>query len=303
MRDIQRGKDAQVQAVTAVIAAAAPDIIALASLDWDQDARALSALQDALVTAGHPMPHRFAAQPNRGVRTGLDLNANGQSHDAEDAHGFAEFTGQHGLAVLSREPIEATRVRDDSALLWADLPEASLPYPGQPDALPDVLRLSTTAHWVVPVQVTENQTLWLGTYYATAPVFDGPEDRNGRRNGDETAYWVRLLDGDLPPDVPEGLVIAGHANLDPIRGDGDGAMMAALLNHPRIQNPAAHQGLPTVDWRRDDLENMRVSYVLPDTTWRIVDAGIVTPDAGVATAEVIDTASRHRLVWVDLVAR
>ncbi len=303
LRDIQRGKDPQVQAVTAVIAAAAPDVIALASIDWDHEGHALSALQTALAEAGHAMPYHFAAQPNRGIRTGLDLNGNGQTHDAEDAHGFAAFTGQHGLAVLSRWPIDAARVRNDSALLWADLPDASLPYPDQPEALARTLRLSTTAHWLVPMRTPGDQQLWLGTYYATTPVFDGPEDRNGRRNRDETAYWLRLLEGGLPPQAPEGLVIAGHANLDAKRGDGDGATMEALLAHPRMKDPDAHSGQATVDWRRDDLENMRVSYVLPDTSWRIINAGIVTPDAGLASADVIDRASRHRLVWVDLVAR
>lgn len=303
LRDIQRGKDAQVKAVTEVIAAAAPDVIAVASFDWDQDGLALTALQSALATAGHPMPHRFAAQPNRGMRTGLDLNGNGQTHDAEDAQGFAAFTGQHGLAVLSRWPVVPEQVRDDTALLWRDLPGASLPYPGQPEGLSEIRRLSTTAHWVVPIETPQGETLWLGTYYATSPVFDGPEDRNGRRNRDETAYWLRLLDGALPPKAPSGLVIAGHANLDRARGEGDGATMAALLDHPQIQDPAAHRERPTVDWRRDDLENMRVSYVLPDTTWRILDAGIVAPDAGLVPADVVETASRHRLIWVDLAHR
>ena len=48
---------------------------------------------------------------------------------------------------------------------------------------------------------------------------------------------------------------------------------------------------------------MRVSYVLPDRNWRVAGSGVVWPEAGSAEAETADAASRHRLVWVDLVRR
>ena len=76
-------------------------------------------------------------------------------------------------------------------------------------------------------------------WYATPPVFDGPEDRNGRRNHDEAAFWLRLLAGELTWPPPEGpFVLLGQSNLDPVDGEGLRGAMDALLDHPALQDPA-----------------------------------------------------------------
>ncbi|MFK7877406.1 MAG: endonuclease/exonuclease/phosphatase family protein [Paracoccaceae bacterium] len=298
LRDIQRGEDPQIIAILDVISKVAPDIVVLASFDWDEYNAALTAFSQALETAGHAMPHVFAAQPNRGRPTGLDLNGNGRFHEAEDAQGFARFTGADGLAILSRWPIVVPEIINASAMLWADLPDALLPYPDSPKGLELIKTLSTTAHWLIPVETPSQGRAWIGTYFATAPVFDGPEDRNGRRSHDETAFWTKLLDKTLPFMPPDHLIIAGHANLDPKRGEGRCCAIRDLLNNPKTQDPLGDQ--ITVDWRRDDLENMRVSYMLPDKTWLVRDAGIYWPDPGTAHGDQAATASRHRLIWVDV---
>ena len=304
-RDLIRGEDPQIAAVVEVIRTVAPDILVLRSIDWDLEGLALSALAGQLTEAGLDLPHRFARQPNRGIPTGFDIDGNGRTGDPEDAQSYGLFTGQDGLAVLSRWPIAAEEVLDFTPMLWRDLPGALLPWPGQPDGLADVLRLSATAHWLLPIDTAENGRLWLGTFAATSPVFDGPEDRNGRRNHDELRFWDLLLDGALELPPPAGLVIAGHANLDPDRGEGRREAIRALLTHPKLQDPSPQgaAGTLTVDWRRDDLENMRVSYVLPSRDWEVLDAGVVWPEPGTPEAETADTASRHRLVWIDVVRR
>ena len=43
--------------------------------------------------------------------------------------------------------------------------------------------------------VAERADLHLLAHHPTPPVFDGPEDRNGRRNHDEAALWTAWLDG------------------------------------------------------------------------------------------------------------
>ncbi|WP_332872687.1 endonuclease/exonuclease/phosphatase family protein [Albibacillus kandeliae] len=199
LRDIRAG-DAQTAAVAEVIALARPDVIALQGIDWDLDGVALSALAEAVAERGLVLPHRFAAQPNAGLASGLDLDGDGRLGGPGDSQGYGAFTGQGGLAVLSRLPIG--EVRDFSALLWAEQPGARLPV--HADGMPfpsaeaqEVQRLSSTAHWVVPVMLPDGSRLDVLTFHAAPPVFDGPEDRNGLRNADEIALWGRYLNGTL----------------------------------------------------------------------------------------------------------
>ncbi len=298
LRDIERAKDDQVKAVLDVITRAAPHVVVLAGIDWDLDNRAALAFQSALAANGLELPHVFSGAPNRGVDTGLDLDGNGRLGEPRDAHGYGEFTGQNGLAVLSRWPILTPEVEDFSEALWADQPDALLPYDGQPDGLNETLRLSSTNHWLVPIDTAAHGELMLGTFFATTPVFDGPEDRNGRRNHDEVAFWTNLL---ANRDMPN-IVIAGHTNLDPERGDGRRVAIQNLIRDRQLQDPAptGAAGTATVDWRRDDLPHMRVSYVLPGTSWQVVQSGVWWPETGTEDVDLADAASRHRLVWMDL---
>lgn len=307
------------------IAAARPDIVALQSFDFDHDGLALAALADRLRAQGLDYPHRFALPPNTGLRTGLDLDGDGETGGPGDAQGYGAFAGQGGMAVLSRFPILADRARDFSALLWADLPGATLPMrDGRPFPSTGALavqRLSTTGHWDVPVQVG-GRVLHLLTFHASPPVFDGPEDRNGLRNRDELRLWSLYLDEALPgpPPPADGFVILGDANLDPADGDGRSRAMAAFLADPRLTDPEPHsagaaaapqtganaddRGDPardTVDWPDGATGpgNLRVDYVLPSADLTVTGAGVLWPADGPLAATVA-AASRHRLVWVDL---
>lgn len=302
-RDITRRDDPQVAAVVEVIRGAAPDVLVLRGIDWDHDGLAIGALADALSAAGLDLPHVFARQPNRGIPTGLDLDGDGRLGEAEDAQAHGGFTGQNGLAVLSRWPIAVSEMHDFTPMLWRDLPGALLPWPDQPEGVEEILRLASTAHWLLPIDTGAQGRMWLGAYAATSPVFDGPGDRNGRRNHDENAFWLRLLAGALTVPAPNGLIIAGHTNLDPQRGEGRRSAIRQLLRHPDLQDPRPEgaAGTLTVDWQREDLERMRVTYILPSHDWRVLDAGVVWPEPGTDRAEIVDTASRHKLVWVDVV--
>ncbi len=295
LRDIQKGKNPQIDAVVQVITRARPDILALQSIDWDHDSRALSALNDRLIQAGHGFDHLLALQPNTGIETGLDMNGDGYLGDAEDAQSFGAFTGQGGIALLSRYPFALDQLRDLSPLLWRDLPGALLPtHPdGRPfpsDAALAVQRLSYTGHWVVPVALPQGR-ITLMSFQAAPPVFDGPEDQNGRRNHDEILLWTRLMDGAMGPAPARPMVLLGGANQDPDRGQGRKAAIRALLAHPHLQDPkprAPDGSLTTVDW--GEIGQMRVDYILPDARLTVTDAGI----------EQAPAASRHHLVWVDL---
>ncbi|WP_224824123.1 endonuclease/exonuclease/phosphatase family protein [Cognatishimia sp. MH4019] len=278
LRDILKG-EADVASAQAAINAVNPDILAVQSFDYDLTGAALKAFSDGLA---RPYAHHFARVPNTGLSTGLDLNDDRRLGTEKDAQGYGAFHGQGGMAVLSRYPFEQGGVVDHSDVLWSSL-EAGL-WDG-PDVLTeaarDVQRLSTTAHWEVPVTVG-GTVLTLLTYHATPPVFDGPEDRNGRRNADETLFWLPRLSAVETP------VLLGDANLDPARGDGRSEAMQRLLAHPALQDPLP--GTDSVVFEQTG--PLRVDYVLPAASLTITDAGIHWPEG--------DDASRHALIWVDI---
>ncbi len=319
LRDIT-GEDDQSRAVAKVIATAAPDILLLTGFDYDAGRLALTALRDRIAAEGGPAyPHLFALPPNRGVPSGLDLNRDGLLGGPDDALGYGEFAGQAGMALLSMYPVEATGVMDLSGLLWRDLPGATLPV--LPDGTSfyadnalELLPLSTTGHWMVPVD-TPNGLVTLMAFYATTPVFDGPEDRNGLRNRDELRLWQLVLDGSLAAAPSGPFVILGNANLDPVDGAGYPEAMRSLLSDLRLQDPAPSSaggaaaadptqsgpsGQDTADWPEPDPGNLRVDYVLPSANLHVVESGVFWPDPGDPLADTVTTASRHRLVWVDL---
>lgn len=309
LRDVLGGKDPQVDAVANIIAHADADVLVLAGIDWDLEGHALNALAE--VIGGYP--HRFSARPNRGLASGADLDGDGQS---DDVFGYGEFAGQNGLAVISRLPIAVERVREFTDLLWRELPGALIPAGGDAGA-----RLSTTAHWDVPV-LTDAGAVHLLIWHATPPVFDGPEDRNGRRNHDEAAFWFWYLDGALGA-APDRFVLTGAANLDPAEVEGRPDALRRLLADTRVQDPKPRgaggeltaktdggvnrrhmgdAGLDTVDWP-DDGEwpgNLRVDYVLPSATLKVTASGVVWPPPDTPLGQMAVAASRHRLVWVDL---
>ncbi len=282
-----------------VIAAADPDVILLLGIDFDLEQKALGALADRLAAQGKPYPHRLALRPNTGMATGLDLDGNGRTGEARDAQGYGRFAGQGGMALLSRLPLG--EARDFSDFLWRDLPRA-IPPEGMTPEVAEVQRLATTGFWEVPVDLPGGP-LWLLAWHATPPVFDGPEDRNGRRNHDEAAFWLRRLDGALGPQVPDRFVLLGDANLDPARDEGRPEALRALLAHARVQDvvPQGSAGAATADFTaRDGPGEMRVDYVLPSRALQVTTAGVIWPAPGDPLRAVAEAASRHRLVWVDV---
>lgn len=293
LRDIE-ARDPQVMAAAAVIAAAAPDAILLTGFDWDLDGRALAAFQQVLAEAGHALPHSVALQPNSGVATGLDLDGDGRLGGPRDAQGYGRFTGQSGMALLSRLPLGA--VEDHSAFFWTDLPGSRMPPGGAP-----VQRLSSTAHWQVTLD-TADGPLQLLAMSATPPAF---EPRNIARNHDELAFWL----GRLPA---ARFAVIGNLNVDPEDGDGDPAALRRLLEEvqdprprsTRIPGPedAGHKGDPLLDTATyaPPAGNLRLDYILPSPDLGVADAGIIWPAPDDPLAEAVETASRRHLVWLDL---
>jgi len=287
-----RGNDPQIEAFKHLMVKVRPDIIALQGIDFDLRNAALGALIQDLAASGLVYSHSFASAPNSGQTSGLDMNGNGRLGEADDAHGFGRFSGMGGMAVLSRFPIQHNAVEDYTHMLWRDLKGHIYPIQnGKPFGGPAVFdkhRLSSKGHWVVPIHTGAFGTLRLMTFHATPPVFDGAEDRNGRRNHDEVAFWLKYLEQDSSP-LP--FILAGTANTDPIRGDGRPEAITALLSNPQIQNP--FDDSPTANFTDPTPGDLRVDYLLPSTEWRVLDHGLISKPV----------ASRHSLLWIDIAPR
>jgi hypothetical protein len=310
VRDLKRDEDAQIAAIVRGLVALDADVILLTAVDFDHGGVALGLLAERLTRAGSPYPHQFALRPNSGTQTGFDVDQNGRIGDPRDAQGFGLFSGNAGMAVLSRLPIDEGQARDFSDFLWRDLPDALIPDGTDPGLL-DIQRLASTGFWDVAV-LTKAGPLHLLAWHATPPVFDGPEDRNGKRNHDEAAFWRQFLEGALPMPPPDGpFVLLGDANLDPLDGDGLPAGINALLSAPALQDPAPrgthsrvepdHAGDPALDTViYDDLGGLRLDYVLPSKDLTVLGSGVLWPPASDPLLPDLTAASRHFPVWVEI---
>jgi len=300
LRDIERGTAPRLGAIARVIGEVAPDVLVVQGVDYDLGLRALAALRDRIAEDGPHYPHLFALRPNTGWPTGLDMDGDGRRGGPRDAQGYGAFSGQGGMAILSRHPLDRAGARDFSAMPWRDLPGALLPrWPdGRPfpsHAAQAVQRLSSVGHWAVPVRLPSGPLMLLA-FHATTPVFDGEEDRNGRRNHDEIRFWQHYLDRAFGPAPARRFVLIGDANLDPDRGEGRRGAIRALLSDPRLRDPLA--GLATVDWPQTG--PLRVSYALPSADLTVTGAGVHWPPEGAPGRAAAEMAGPHRLVWVDL---
>ncbi|MDB5658628.1 MAG: endonuclease [Cypionkella sp.] len=307
LQSLQRGDNPSQLAAVQVIVALDADVLLLTGIDYDLHGDTISALEKRLAEAGAPYRYRLPLRPNTGIATGLDLDGNGILGEPRDAQAYGRWAGEGGMAILSRLPIDTAHIRDFSGLLWADLPGNMMP----PDTSAAQL-LSSTGAYEVPITMPDGSSLRLLAYYASPPIFDGPEDRNGRRNHDETAFWLRLLAGDLafkPPEPP--FVILGQSNLDPADGGGRKQAITALLRHSALQDPAprgqstrhdpGQSGDPALDTALyPKIGGLRVEVILPSKDLHVSGAGVVWPPDADPTAVTLTAASRHHPLWVDL---
>jgi 3-phytase/alkaline phosphatase D len=275
-------------------------------------------------STGIDYPFRYAAPSNTGVYSGFDLDNDGNAspNDPGDAFGFGNFPGQFGMAVYSKVPI--TDVRTFQNFLWKDLPGNLLTNDPSPagqnldgfysqDEI-DNLRLSSKSHWDVTLDVDGNEVHLLAAH-PTPPVFDGPEDRNGKRNFDEIRFWAEYIEGNDAIyddsgtfgglEENEAFVIVGDYNSDPNDGDSltlnglaaadqlllndlidtsltpgsDGGVDAADrqggINNQHTGNPR----FDTADFGDGSPGNLRVDYALPSKAGLdLVGGGVFWPE-------------------------
>jgi Endonuclease/Exonuclease/phosphatase family/PEP-CTERM motif len=155
-------------------------------------------------TASGPLnySYRYTPNTNTGLASGFDLDNNGSIGGGNDAFGFGNFGGQFGFTIYSS--YEIVSVRSFQTFKWKDMPGNLLtndPTVGSDnlanfysDAERDALRLSSKNHVDVAVRIN-GQTVHFLAAHPTPPVFDGPEDRNGKRNHDEIRFWKEYING------------------------------------------------------------------------------------------------------------
>lgn len=340
------GTHPQLRAAARIVQRVRPDVLVVQEIDVpagagaaDPTAHARAFARHYLATGDDPLDyaHAYAAPVNTGVLSGHDLDNDGRvATEADrgsrgyggDCLGWGTYPGQYGMAVLSQHPLVAEEARTFRSFLWRDLPGNHLPPAFYSDAELDVLPLSSKSHWDLPVEVA-GRRLHLWVSHPTPPVFDGPEDRNGRRNFDEIRFWKLYLEageGGFPVDdagrrggygAGAPFLVVGDLNADPQNEDAvyDGLQAAEqLLGHPALTDAGdlltspgarrvervggAHPERSTASFER----GMRIDHLVPSRGLEVVDGGVFWPAAGDDPEgyRLAETASDHRLVWLDL---
>ncbi|QIZ78696.1 endonuclease/exonuclease/phosphatase family protein [Ferrimonas lipolytica] len=171
-------------------------------------------------------PYADSYSTNTGLNSGLDLDNNGSTTDANDAWGFGFFHGQYAFALLSQYPIDSENTRTFQSFKWKDMPGETnvaidcalndvndtdsycsvLPEGTTPaenwytDEAWEEMRLSSKNHVdatiLIPTENGESEAIHLLMSHPTPPIFDVAEATyNKSRNRAEIDFWVDYIDG------------------------------------------------------------------------------------------------------------
>jgi 3-phytase/alkaline phosphatase D len=337
----------QARTVAEIVQRVNPDVLLINEFDFDP--AAVDLLRTNFLQVGQngaaPVTYNFTfiAPSNTGVASGFDLDNNGTAVTTltngignagygNDAFGFGNFPGQFGMLLLSKYPIVNTadiKPRTFQNFLWKDMPnnlltnDPTVDNPAtavnenlkgfySPEEI-NVLRLSSKNHWDIPINVN-GEIVHLLLSHPTPPVFDGPEDRNGKRNFDEIRFWVDYTNpdpevgayiyddtntfGGIGPNA--SFVIMGDQNADPFDGNSFNFAARQFLTAPQINTstvPTSRGGVQqaqlqgganvtqrgnpafdTADFADTTPGNLRADYVLPSSDLAVTDSRVFWPE-------------------------
>lgn len=331
---LKSGNNQQIRNIASIIQQVQPDILLLNEFDYIADPAdgILLFIRNYLEKPQQQgqavsYPYFYYQTVNTGQPSGFDLNNDGQVNTpGEDAWGFGQYPGQYGMVLLSKYPIDVSKVRTFQHFKWRDMPGHKLTRKadGSPWFAADAwqqMPLSSKSHWDIPVLV-DGKPLHILASHPTPPVFDGPENRNGNRNHDEVRFWVDYLDnaayfyddqgkkGGYNQTAP--FVVVGDLNSSPVEGDAFRQAIQALVAHNTIQSDRTPQSKGAVKHSPDNPLaashtagwRMRADYVLPSRAGvQVLDSGVFWPAPDEPLHQVVSsrgTSSDHRLVWVKL---
>jgi myo-inositol-hexaphosphate 3-phosphohydrolase len=333
IEDLSTPNNSQAQNVAEIVQRTNPDVVLINEFDYDPDGTAaqlfrenyLSVSQNGVTPVNYP--YKYVAPSNTGIASGFDLNNNGsvvttpgEPGYGDDALGFGNFPGQYGMVLYSKYPIDTDNIRTFQNFVWKDMPGALLPdNPATPEPNDwysaeelEAFRLSSKSHWDIPIEVN-GEIVHILASHPTPPVFDGPEDRNGKRNHDEIRFWADYITpgqgsyiyddagnfGGLAPG--SRFVIKGDQNADPFDGDSTNNAILQILDNSLVNasetpdsaggpeqavldggNNLNHEGNPAFDTADfgdagTSAGNLRVDYVLPSNNLEITNAAVFWP--------------------------
>lgn len=324
----------QIKNIAEIIQRVRPDIILLNEFDYIPKEQGIEYFKKHYLNVSQnnqqviDFPYSFIAPVNTGLATHFDLDNDGKSTGImADAQGFGFFEGHYGMAVLSKYPIDFDKVRTLQKFKYKDMPNAQMPT--DPKTGENwynknewqALRLSSKSFWDLPVKVN-NKTVHVLASHPTPPVFDGDEDRNGKRNHDEVRliadyvsnkayiYDDKGQKGGLKAD--SRFVILGDLNASP-EGDKartnttDQILKNALINASFVPQSAGAKEQYDTNEAQNYTANWqaRVDYVLPSNYGlKIKNGGVFWPTKSSNEYRLIkdrNASSDHRLVWLDLI--
>lgn len=334
MRYLESGEHPQIQNIAEIIQHTQPDVILLNEFDYiDNPEKGVKAFIKNYLNVSQAgaapidYPYYFYTPSNTGLPTTFDLDNNGKRENfGGDAQGYGLYSGHYAMVLLSRYPIDTAKARTFQRFLWSDMPDALMPVDPETNTAfyNDIewanLRLSSKSHWDIPININ-GKTLHVLASHPTPPVFDGKEDRNGRRNHDEIRLWLDYITpgkseylyddngqtGGLSSDA--NFVILGDQNASPDRPNDTKSVITELLNSPYVNNTftpkstAGKQNKPESDYSQYHTASWasRADYVIPSKDIEIVDGAVFWPDEKSELYRLVKdraSSSDHRLVWL-----
>ena len=310
IQHLTSGENQQIKNIAEIIQRVRPDIILLNEFDYiDNPKDGVLAFKKNYLSksqaGAEPIdyPYYFYAESNTGLPTTFDLNNDGKfDRFSQDAYGFGLYPGHYGMVLLSRYPIINQGIRTFQRFLWSDMPGAQAPVEpesGKPfysDVEWQNFRLSSKSHWDIPVNV-DGETIHILASHPTPPVFDGPEDRNGKRNHDEIRFWLDYITPDKAGYIYDdrmvygGLienakfVITGDLNASQDRIEDKSHALHRLLGSKLVNNsviPASNSGAanrPDNSYAKHHTASWgsRADYVLPSSNIKLLGGEVFWP--------------------------
>ena len=331
-KDLQEGDDEQIKIIARIIQQVRPDILALQEFDYDPRGDYLDLFRENYLenswkgSQSIEYEYAMAFPSNTGLPTPFDLNNDGKKHSADDAYGYGEYPGQYAFAILSKYPLDSSAMRTFRKFLWKDMPEAALPMKNDSTSYYnekelEAFRLSSKNHVDIPVKMN-GKSVHILIAHPTPPVFDGEENRNGKRNHNEIRLFADYISEEKKADylyddegnyggldTSEPFVILGDMNADPEKGETYRNPIMQLLENPQVNQKAAsgkwvpsHRSKKGKELYTTSVFDMRIDYVLPSDEFKVKNSGVFWPKEPDSLYQLTkgEKGSDHRMVWMDV---
>eukprot|EP00775_Hariotina_reticulata_P007917 gene7917-8113_t len=358
-KDLASGTNEAITNISTIIQIVRPDVLLINEFDFQPKLENVKLFQDKYLSVPHTPVVGTTTQPisfryvylspvvqlfNTGYLSGFDLDNNGKVELPGDGFGFGWWPGAllptnpDGTQFFSPEELDVVRLSSKNHIDVV----VSIPLTGpvkqqvQAAAAAEAQKLGYGSwYWTPPAWTRDSksvQRVHLLVSHPTPPVFDGPEDRNGKRNYDEIRFWADYIGCASCPKNPSGsspgyiyddnyqfgglstcepFVVMGDQNADPVGGDSYPGAINQLLDCCRTNGafvPKSAGGAedgPSGNNNKTDPASktssfgLRVDYVVPSRNLPILGGAVWWPVRADPLSGLL-RASDHRPVYVDV---